>query len=417
LKILLVGHACSPRRGSELAFTWNWAWHLSQKYEVWVLTHPQEKKYIEDFLAEDPNPNMHFCWVTVPRWLDTWDPASGGRTIRLHYHLWQKAALQKAQSLHEELCFQLVHHVSWGTVSEPPLLWQLPIPFVWGPVGGGQVSPKTFRGYLGTAAWTERLRDARMRLIPFRPVLKKAARRSAMIFATNHKTAEIIERAGAARVELFLDTGIREDFLPAEVPQRPPGSQLRLLWVGSLIPRKCLPLAIEGLARVRDLPVRLAVAGKGEMRRQWEGLAEKAGVGDRVEFLGEVPYNQMPALYRAADAFIFTSIRDAFGSQVLEAMAAGLPIIALDHQGVGAFVPGAAGVKVPVTVPCETIDGLARAIRTVAGSANLRNRMGQAGWEFAWTQTWARRTQLMCRYYEEAMDRYCKMPQGGGQGV
>ncbi len=417
MNVLIVGHACSPRRGSELAFTWNWAWHLSQKYEVWVLTHPQEKKYIEEFLAEHPNPNLHFAWVTVPCWLDTWDPASDRRVGRLHYHLWQRAALRRASSLHKRVGFHIVHHVSWGTVSEPPLLWRLPIPFVWGPVGGGQVSPASFRNYWGSAARVELARDVRMRLIPFRPVLKKAARKSAMIFATNHETARILERAGASRLKLFLDTGIREDFLPKQVPQRVPGSHMRLLWTGRLLPRKCLPLAIEALAQVRDLPIRLVVAGKGAMRRQWEALAEKHGLSSRVEFLGEIPYNQMPALYQSADVFIFTSLRDAFGSQVLEAMASGLPVVALGHQGVGAFVPPEAGIKVPVTNPRETVSGLASAIRHLAGSEQVRAEKGREAWQFARTQTWTRRAEMMSRYYEEVVQRWHNPPKAGQKDV
>jgi len=405
VNVLIVGHACSPRRGSELAFTWNWAWHMSQRYRVWVLTHPQERRYIDAYLAEHPNPNLHFLWVNVPRWFDTWNPAADKRVSPLHYVLWQRVALRRARQLHREVGFDIVHHVSWGTVSDPPLLWRLPVPFIWGPVGGGQISPPAFREYLGTAAKAERLRDLRIRLVRRRPVLKKAARKSAMIFATNRETASILKQAGAIDVKLFLDTGIREDFLPADVPHRTPNAQFKLLWVGRLLPRKCLPLALEALAQLKDVPIRLLVAGKGEMKESWKNIASRLGISDRVEFLGEVPYNQMPALYLSADAFIFTSIRDAFGSQVLEAMASGLPIIALNHQGVGAFVQDSAGIKVPVTFPRETVTKLAQAIRMIASSAELRNRMGRAAWEFARTQTWSQRALVMARYYEEVAGR------------
>lgn len=405
MNVLIVGHACSPRRGSELAFTWNWAWHMSQRYRVWVLTHPQERKYIEEYLAVHPNPNLRFVWVTVPRRIDTWNPDKDKHVSRLHYVLWQRAALRKARQLHKEVGFHVAHHVSWGTVSEPPLLWRLPVPFIWGPVGGGQSTPLQFRKYLGRATRIEFLRNARMRLIPFRPVLQEAARKSAMIFATNHETAKILQRAGARRLELFLDTGIREDFLPDQAPQRAPGPQLNLLWTGRLLPRKCLPLAIEALAQLRDVPVRLVVAGKGIMRQSCESLVYSLGLSSRVEFLGEIPYSEMPGLYRSSDVFLFTSVRDAFGSQVLEAMASGLPIVALAHQGVGAFVPPEAGIKVTVSNPESTVRGIASAVRRLAESQQMRNTMGRAAWEFARTQAWTRRADLMSRYYEEIAEQ------------
>lgn len=136
---------------------------------------------------------------------------------------------------------------------------------------------------------------------------------------------------------------------------------------------------------------------------KWLGLAEKLNLSNRVEFLGEIPYKQMPALYRSADVFVFTSLRDAFGSQVLEAMASGLPVVALAHQGAVAFVPSEAGIKVPVTNPPETVSGLASAIRHLAGSGQARTEKGRAAWEFARTQTWAQRAERMSRYYEEAV--------------
>ncbi|HXH50642.1 MAG TPA: glycosyltransferase family 4 protein [Terriglobia bacterium] len=211
----------------------------------------------------------------------------------------------------------------------------------------------------------------------------------------------MLERAGARRVMLFLDTGIGEQFLPAEVLQRVPGPQIALLWAGRLQPRKCLPLLLEALMQCKDLPLRLLVAGKGAMRGEWETLSQRLGLCNRVEFLGQVGYDQMPALYRSADVFIFTSLRDAFGSQVLEAMASGLPIIALDHQGVGAFVPDSAGVKVPIAGPPDTVSSLGAAIRLLATSPEARDRMGLAAWEFARTQTWHRRAELMTHWYEE----------------
>ncbi|HEX5413006.1 MAG TPA: glycosyltransferase family 4 protein [Terriglobia bacterium] len=400
MKVLLIGHACNPNWGSEPAFTWNWAWHLSQKHEVWVLTHPWGREQIESFLALHPNPNLHFVWVRLPGRL-AWDPARHKRVSAWRYILWQKEALRQAQRLQRQIGFHIVHHVSWGTVSEPPPFWRVPVPFVWGPVGGGQVTPPSVRSYLGGAAKAEWLRDYRMRLITFRPALRKAVRKSAMILATNDETAQLLAKAGASRVRLFLDTGISEDFLPDQAPKRVPGRLLSLLWAGRLQPRKCLPLALEALAQCKDISVRLMVAGKGALKEEWKSRSHELGLGSRVEFLGQVDYKQMPALYRSADAFIFTSVRDAFGSQVLEAMASGLPIIALDHQGVRAFVPDTAGIKIPVSDPREIVSRFASAIHFLACSPKARMEMGLASWEFARSQTWRRRAELMSSWYEQ----------------
>ena len=406
MKILLVGHACSPVRGTEHAIAWNWAWNLSQRHQVWIITHPQERRAVEEFLAVHPNENLRFVWAALPGWLDPWDPAKGGHLrILLHYMWWQKAALRKALRLHQDVGFDVVHHVSWGTVSEPSPLWRMPIPFVWGPLGGGQLSPRAFWTYLGAARRGERVRALRMALLPYRRRLRKTIRHSALILSTNAETDEILKRAGARQVVRFLDTGLKRDFVLSQPPVRETGPPLTLLWVGQLEPRKCLPLALEAMAQTKDLPVRLLVAGRGSLREPWQKQAEDLGIGERVRFLGEVPYLEMPNLYRSADAFIFTSLRDAFGSQVLEATAAGLPVISLDHQGVGACLPADAGIKVPVTNPTDTVSGLAEAIRLLSCDADTRMKMGRAAWEFAQTQTGAHRAEVMTRLYEQLLGK------------
>ncbi len=405
MKVLLAGHGCSPRYGSEPGCTWNWAWHLSAGNRVWVLAHPQERTAVEAFLAEHPNPNLRFCWVAPPAWRDPWNPSKGKRGLRLHYMMWQRAVLHQAVRLHRAEAFDVAHHVSWGTVNAPPLLWRLPLPLVWGPVGGGQVAPAAFRRYFGSGWPGECLRTAYVRMAARRPLLRETVRFSALLLATNRETARILESAGGRDVRLFLDSGLADPFISSQYPEKEPGPMLRLLWVGRLEPCKCLPLLLESMAQVKNLPIQLLVAGDGALRQAWETLAARLGLLKGVTFLGQVPHAQMPALYRSADAFSSTSLRDSFGGQVLEAMGAGLPIVTLDHQGVGAFVPPGAGIKVPVTEPKETVAGLAQAIRLLAGSRELRAKMGRAAWQYAKTQTWTRRAERMNAWYELVVNK------------
>jgi N-acetylglucosaminyldiphosphoundecaprenol N-acetyl-beta-D-mannosaminyltransferase len=178
-------------------------------------------------------------------------------------------------------------------------------------------------------------------------------------------------------------------------------------------PRKALPLALQALARADDVPVRLLIAGDGEMRKSWEHCAARLGLEHKVEFLGKVPWNEMPGVYQRADAFLFTSLRDSFGSQVLEAMGQALPILTLDHQGVGTFVPARAGIKIPVTTPREIVSQIAEGIRRLAGDPEGRWRMGEAGRAFARTQTWEKRAEWMSNLYKEVLSARASAQLGG----
>jgi exopolysaccharide biosynthesis WecB/TagA/CpsF family protein len=401
MKILIIGHACSPRKGSEPGFTWNWAWHLSSQHQVWVIAHPYDREGVSKFLENHPRPSLRFKWVDIPRCIDPWAQRSNERGLRFHYMLWLHAAFKEASRLHEQVGFDIAHHVSYGSVSAPPPVRTLGIPFVWGPIGGAQQAPSSFRRYFGRTWPREIARNARVRLLPFSPSLRSAVRASLVTLATNQETADLLRRAGARDVTLFLDSGIPENFLSNGDISKPNNESLTLLWAGRMQHRKALPLALEALAEASDVKVRLLIAGDGEMRKPWEDCARRLRVEAKVTFLGEIPWDDMPRLYQSADAFLFTSLRDSFGTQVLEAMAHALPILTLDHQGVGTFVPCNAAIKIPLTTPSDTRTGLAEGIRWLARNPDARRRMGEAGRAFARTQTWEKRAEWVSKLYEE----------------
>ena len=406
MKVLLIGHACGPDMGSEPGFTWNWAQHLSAHNDVQVITHPQFRTKVEAYLSQHSNPRLQFVWVDVESALDRWNPAEGERGIRLHYLLWLKAAYSVAEKLCQENRIDVAHHVSWGTMRAAPPLWRLSVPSVWGPIGGAQCAPPSFLRYFGLkGAMQEIVRTALTRTLYFSRSLRKTARSAGLILATNRETEQLLTSISGADVQLMLDGGLQPDWLSINPPVERPIRELTLLWAGRLEYRKALPLALEALARLKGLPVRLLVAGSGPLRSTLESMTTQLGLSDRVEFLGSVPYNMMQSLFERSDVFLFTSLRDSFGSVVLEAMAKGLPIVTLDHQGVGSFVPDAAAIKVPVTNPKETVESLAAAIEKLAKSPAVLFKMRLASWNFAKDQSWSRRAEQMTSMYQEVASR------------
>jgi exopolysaccharide biosynthesis WecB/TagA/CpsF family protein len=403
VKVLIIGYVCDPLNGGENSHTWNWAWHLSRFHKVWVLAHPGYRPRVEALLAEHPSPNVRFHWLDGPRLL--WDHRGGNVALVIHYLRWLNAAYAKAAELHGQIGFDVVHHVSYGTINAPPPIWKLRVPFVWGPVGGAQRVPTAFGQYMRSFSGPEILRGIRAAFLPYSISLQKAAKSSAITLATNRETHELLARLGAPDVRLFLDTGISSALLSSPRNPRREGGPFTLLWVGRMQPRKALAVALEALAQTNGLNTRLLVAGDGEMREDWETYTKRLNLDGKAEFLGKVQWREMSRAYQSADAFLFTSLRDSFGSQVLEAMGHGLPILTLDHQGVGTFVPPDAGIKVPVTTPAQTVAELAKGIQRLASCPEERLKMGEAARAYARTQTWESRAEHMSGLYEEALRR------------
>src|SRR5690606_14945956 len=110
---------------------------------------------------------------------------------------------------------------------------------------------------------------------------------------------------------------------------------------------KRVDVAIDGLVRLGDERVHLVIAGGGALLEGFRERAARAGVADRVHFLGAVPHAELPAVLRAADLFLLTTEPpESFGIVLIEAMACGLPAIATDYPGVRAVVDEETGVLV-----------------------------------------------------------------------
>jgi phosphatidylinositol alpha-1,6-mannosyltransferase len=156
-----------------------------------------------------------------------------------------------------------------------------------------------------------------------------------------------------------------------------------LLSIGRLQRRKGHDLVIRALGACREFAPRLTyvVVGDGDERLRLEGLVAALGLGDRVTFEGEVPAAALPAYYAACDIFVMPNRVDGvdiegFGIVFLEAAAAGRPTIggksggvpeAIDENRTGLLVEG------------TDVEELAGALRRLAGSKDLRQRMGDAG--------------------------------------
>jgi glycogen synthase len=133
--------------------------------------------------------------------------------------------------------------------------------------------------------------------------------------------------------------GIPIERFPAKPEPGRLGDPLRLLFVGQLHDYKGVHTLLEAVARTsasatREL--RLTIVGEGpkDYVRELQALADK--IPERVRFLDKLPYDELPAVYRDHDAFVFPSTDvEAFGLTFLEAMASGLPLIATQAGGHG----------------------------------------------------------------------------------
>jgi 1,2-diacylglycerol 3-alpha-glucosyltransferase len=122
-----------------------------------------------------------------------------------------------------------------------------------------------------------------------------------------------------------------------------------LLYVGRLANEKNLDFLLRAFARiVSERPqVRLLLVGKGPHERGLQRLARKLGLGERVIFTGPIPHSHVPHYAAAADIFVFASLVDTQGLVLIEAMAAGTPVVAAQAPGPADVLVKGGGLLVP----------------------------------------------------------------------
>lgn len=121
--------------------------------------------------------------------------------------------------------------------------------------------------------------------------------------------------------------------------------ELVLLYVARFQDFKNHALLIEAFARVmmKESRARLVLAGSGPLLKQAKERVQGAGLGNKVDFLGEVPFEELPGVYAAADLKIISSYYESFCFAAVEAMSSGLPVITTDCG----WVPGLVGDRRP----------------------------------------------------------------------
>jgi glycosyltransferase involved in cell wall biosynthesis len=395
MKILLSAYGCDPKHGGEDGNGFNWAWETAALgHDVWCFTTPWGQENIEQEMAaraDDPAArHLHFVFVAVSplvQFLYRWQFG-----VYLHYMSWQYQAWRTAKALDRQVDFDLVHHVSFGSLQFASWLWRLGKPLIFGPVGGGQKAPVQLRRYLPDWFKTETLRNCiSWLLVTFDPNVRQTLRHAALVLAANRETATLARELGARNVELAMSTALPLSFFPNQYPPREPlaGRELRILWLARLFPRKGLHLVLEALGRVDPrVKFRLDVFGDGPVAPLLPGWIAAAGLQDRVVWHGNTPYASVRKAYYSHDLFMLCSLRDSYAAQYLESMAMGLPILTLDHHGATDFIPDDAGIKVPIMSPEETAAALARAVEYLYDHPAELERMGQAGFDYARQQNW-----------------------------
>jgi|LSQX01.2.fsa_nt_gb glycosyltransferase involved in cell wall biosynthesis len=321
---------------------------------------------------------LHTPWL---RWFP-WDKVRGGwrvRQVEFEWFEWRAArwAARHADEYDVIQVCELPNFVYWlkGRGVKTPVVMRLTAPNYYDPRGGVKLAD----ALMASGTTIERLRAGGEAAGGGMPPL---------VDIPNSVDAELF-KPGAS--DFRAQQGIGDD-------------ELVVLYVARFQAFKNHALLMEAFAEfARGWPrARLVLVGSGPLRARTEQQAADLGVADRVMFLGEVPYRDLPVVYAAADVKVVSSDYESFCFAALEGMAAELPVLTTDCAWVPRLVEDGAGL----VVPAGDAPALAEGLKTLAADPELRRRLGSRGRELVVERhTWPASAGKLAELYRQLLNR------------
>jgi O-antigen biosynthesis alpha-1,2-mannosyltransferase len=224
-------------------------------------------------------------------------------------------------------------------------------------------------------------------------IMKRACRRASKIFTVSEFTrSQIVEWSGVNKEKVFnVGCGVDPAYRPEGDVYGVPYPYL--LCVSNRKRHKNEFRMVEAFGRA-NIDKKIHLVFTGEPSKELSAFIASQGLTNRVNFVGIVPEERLPALYRGTIALIFASLYEGFGLPLLEAMACGAPVVTSNVTA----MPEVAGGSAMVVDP-KSIDQISKAMSQVVTDSSLRRQLRQKGLvravEFSWTATVGRVIELL----------------------
>jgi glycosyltransferase involved in cell wall biosynthesis len=327
MKVLLSAYACAPEMGSEPEVGFRTMLAAARRHEVWVLTQPLMVNALRRALVDHPLVERIHLEAIQPSFPPHRPGLRGFAEFHWRHDQWQRRAAAHGVRLDRRIGFDIVHHVTLAAYWLRTGVAAVNKPLVWGPVGGAVEPPWRLLGEVGQRGLLEEVTRTSVRWTVGLLTSTRVADKASVIFVQNPATAQRIR----ARAEtIILSHAIAVDV--GEIPAA--GSRTGdIAFVGRLVPWKGARLAVRTMRYVTTPGATLRIYGDGDERQSIQKATRRWDIADRVSFEGQIPRRQLLTQIARAGVVLHPALHEEGGIAVAETLAAGTPLVCLDHGG------------------------------------------------------------------------------------
>lgn len=381
MNLLLSAYACRPNIGSEPAVGWKWAIELSKYCNVTVLTNYTNEPYIRKHLSDISLSNINFVYVKpnmkTELWYKEWQSFE-----RLYYMLWQRKAVKVARDLMKSKKFDCVQHITYVSCVMPTYMYKLNLPFVYGPVSGGEAIPSIINYPLTKKEkLIELIRQCNQVFASKSIYFRKACKKSKYIITTTEETKKLISPEYHDKTKIEQAIGLNKKDIRENI-KTTFNDTLKFLIAGRMLSWKGFKIALEAFVEALDSGVDASLTILGSGNEDFNlNLQKLSGnyLNKKIKFVKSVPYNEMNSFYDKHDILINCSLRDSGCLVVMEAMGRGLPIICIDTGGPKVNTCSGGAIKIQPQKYDELKKDLIKSIIQICNDKQMISKLSQEG--------------------------------------
>ena len=344
-RILVIAYACEPNETSEPGVGWNFVKEISKSYKTTVITRANNRTSIEN----DGFNAAIFSYYDLPSFFKKLKKRMPLGT-QLYYFLWQWAVYLKwsKKIKKENLKFDLLHHLNFGITWVTPPAFLFKIPFVWGPIGGGDVIPFRFLKRMQFRAITQEL---------IYILINNLRKISILSYLTKNKSSSIIFRNESVK-KVFLNKKSRKGSVVSETAtsilelskNKEIEENLYAICVGRMNYWKGFILAVEGFHSYLSQGGigTLELFGDGPEKNRIEQYIHSNNLQKHIIIRGFVDNEIILNRMKESNVLIHPSFRDGGSWAIMEAMSNGLPVVCLNASGPKDMVTKNCGLLIDV---------------------------------------------------------------------